>query len=102
MRTYANEEVATLAENNPLTENVPTWECLHIHRTSQLFLSEDVDDITMGGTKEYVGPIWKSLQRESGLNDPTPLLNQLYLGCIRTVTEIDQSNSNDEYPIILN
>ena len=36
---------------------VPPWECLHIRRESQLFLSVLVDDIKMVGKREHVEPM---------------------------------------------
>ena len=35
-------------------EKVPSWECLHVHRQAQLFLSVYVDDIKMAGRKSQL------------------------------------------------
>ena len=40
-------------------ETVSNWECLFVHRQQGLFLSENVDDITLAGKKQNMVPMWK-------------------------------------------
>ena len=62
-------------------EKVSNWECLFVHRQKGLFLSVYVDDIKLAGKKENLDPMWKLLNKEVDLGEPTSFLGHVYLGC---------------------
>ena len=49
----------------------PNWECLFAHRKQGLFLLVHVDDIKMAGKKQNLDPMWKLLNKELDLGEPT-------------------------------
>ena len=61
-------------------ENVPNWECLFVHREKGLFLSVNVDGIKLAGKNQYIGLMWKVLNKEVHLGEPTSFLDHVYLG----------------------
>ena len=52
-------------------EKVPNFECLFVHREKGLFLSVYMDDITLAGKKQNIDPMWKVLNKEVDLGEPT-------------------------------
>ena len=62
-------------------EKVPNWECLFVHREKGLFLSVYVDDLKLAGKKQNLDPMWKVLNKEVDLGEPTSFLGHVYLGC---------------------
>ena len=62
-------------------EKIPNWECLFVHREKGLFLSVYVDDIKLAGKKQNLDPMWKVLNKEVDLGEPTSFLDHVYLGC---------------------
>ena len=46
-----------------------------------LFLSVYVDDIKLAGKKQNINPMWKVLNKEVDLGEPTSSLDHVYLGC---------------------
>ena len=62
-------------------EEVPSWECLFVHRKQGLCLSVCVDDIKMGGKKLNMAPMWKKLMKNVDLDEPTSFLDHAFLGC---------------------
>ena len=58
-------------------EKIPSWECLFVHREKGLFLSVYVDDIILAGKKQNLDPMWKLLNKEVDLGEPTSFLDQL-------------------------
>ena len=46
-----------------------------------LFLSVYVDDIKLAGKKQNLDPMWKVLNKEVDLGEPTSFLDHVYLGC---------------------
>ena len=62
-------------------EKIPNWECLFVHREKGLFLSVYVDDIKLAGKKQNLDPMWKLLNKEVDLGEPTSFLDHVYLGC---------------------
>ena len=52
-------------------ETIPNWECLFVHREKGLFLSVYVDDIKLAGKKQNLDPMWKLLNKEVYLGEPT-------------------------------
>ena len=61
-------------------EKIPNWECLVVHREKGLFLSVYVDDIKLAGKKHNIDPMWKVLNKEVDLGEPTSFLDHVYLG----------------------
>ena len=62
-------------------EKVPNWECLFVHHEKGLFLSVYVDDIKFVGKKQNIDPMWKVLNKEVDLGEPTSFLDHVYLDC---------------------
>ena len=60
-------------------EKVSNWECLFVHREKGLFLSVCVDDIKLAGKKQNINPMWKVLNKEVDLGEPTSFLDHVYL-----------------------
>ena len=68
-------------------ENIPNWECLFVHREKGLFLSVYVDDIKLAGKKQNIDPMWKVLNKEVDLGEPTSFLDHVFLGCTQRQCE---------------
>ena len=62
-------------------EKVSNWECSIVHREKGLFLSVYVDDIKLAGKKQNIDPMWKVLNKEVDLGEPTSFLDHVYLVC---------------------
>ena len=62
-------------------EKIPNWECLFIHSEKGLFFFVFVDDIKLAGKKQNLDPMWKVLNKEVDLGEPTSFLDHVYLGC---------------------
>ena len=45
-----------------------------------LFLSVSMDDIKFAGKKQNIDPMWKLLNKEVDLGEPTSFLDHVYLG----------------------
>ena len=71
-------------------EKVFNWECLFVHREKGLFLSVHVDDIKLAGKKQNLDPMWKLLNKEVDLGEPTSFLDHVYLGCTQRPCEISK------------
>ena len=71
-------------------ENVSNWECFFVHREKGLFLSVYVDDIKLDGKKQNINPMWKVLNKEVDLGEPTSFLDHVYLGCTQRQCEISK------------
>ena len=69
---------------------VSNWECLFVHRQKGLFLSVHVDDIKLAGKKQNFDPMWKLLNKEVDLGEPTSFLDHVYLGCTQRQCEISK------------
>ena len=61
--------------------SVPNWECLFVNREKGLLLSVYVDDIKLAGKKQNIDPMWKVLNKDVDLGEPTSFLDHVYLGC---------------------
>ena len=68
-------------------EKIPNWECLFVHREKGLFLSVYVDDIKLAGKKQNIEPMFKVLNKEVDLGEPTSFLDHVYLGCTQRQCE---------------
>ena len=77
-------------------EKIPNWECLFVHREKALFLSVYVDDIKLAGKKHNLDPMWKVLNKEVDLGEPTSFLDPVYLGCTQRQCEVSK-NIVDNY-----
>ena len=77
-------------------EKVSNWECLCVHREEGLFLSVYVDDIKLAGKKQNLDPMWKILNKEVDLGEPTSFLDHVYLGCTQRQCETSK-NTVDNY-----
>ena len=62
-------------------ENVPSWECLFVHRTQGLFLSVYVEDSEMAGRKHNMALMWKKLMKFVDLGESTSFLDHVHVGC---------------------
>ena len=71
-------------------EKVSNWECLIVHRQKRLFLSVYVDDIKLAGKKQNIEPMWKLLNKEVDLGEPTSFLDHVQLGCTQRQCEISK------------
>ena len=71
-------------------EKVSNWECLFVHREKGLFLSVYVDDIKLAGKKQNIDPMWKVLNKEVDLGEPTSFPDHVYLGCTQRQCEISK------------
>ena len=71
-------------------EKVSNWECLVVHRENGWFLSVCVDDIKLAGKKQNIDPMWKVLNKEVDLGEPTSFLDHVYLGCTQRQCEISK------------
>ena len=71
-------------------EEVSNWECLFVYREQGLFLSVYVDDIKLAGKKQNIDPMWKVLNKEVDLGEPTSFLDHEYLGCTQRQCEINK------------
>ena len=55
-----------------------------------------VDDIKLAGKKQNIEPMWKVLNKEVDLGEPTSFLDNVYLGCTQRQCEISK-NTVDNY-----
>ena len=69
---------------------IPNWECLFVHRGKGLFLSVYVDDMKLAGKKQNLDPMWKVLNKEVDLGEPTSFFDHVYLGCTQRKCEISK------------
>ena len=69
-------------------EKVSNWECLFVHREKGLFVSVYVDDIKLAGEEHNIDPMWKVLNKEVDLGEPTSFLDHENLGCTQRQCEI--------------
>ena len=69
---------------------IPNWECLFVHREKGLFLCVYVDDIKLAGKKQNIDPMWKVLNKEVDLGEPTSFLDHENLGCTQRQCEISK------------
>ena len=66
----------------------PYWECLFVHREKGLFLSVLWMPLELAGKKQIINPMWKLLNKEVDLREPTSFLYHVYLGCTQGQSEI--------------
>ena len=75
---------------------VPNWECLYVQCEKGLFLSVYVDDIKLAGKKQDIDPMWKLLNKEVDLGEPTSFLDHVYLGCTQRQCEISKNTVDND------
>ena len=56
-----------------------------------------VDDIKLAGKKQNLDPMWKLLNKEVDLEEPTSFLDHVYLGCTQRQCEISKNTAVDNY-----
>ena len=71
-------------------EKIYNWECFFVHREKGLFLTVYVDDIKLAGKKQNIDPMWKVLNKEFDLGEPTSFLDHVYLVCTQRQCEISK------------
>ena len=71
-------------------DKIPNWECFFVHCEKGLFLSVYVDDIKLAGKKQNLDPMWKVLNKEVDLEEPTSFLDHVYLGCTQRQCEVSK------------
>ena len=49
-----------------------------------------MDDIKLAGKKQTINPMWKVLNKEVDLGEPTSFLDHVYLGCTQRQCEISK------------
>ena len=49
-----------------------------------------MDDIKLSGKKQNINPVWKLLNKEVDLGEPTSFLDHVYLGCTHRQCEISK------------
>ena len=54
------------------------------------YYSVCVDDIKLAGKKQNINPMWKVLNKEVDLGEPTSFLDHVYLGCTQRQCEISK------------
>ena len=54
-----------------------------VHREKGLFLSVYVDDIKLAGKKQNLDPMWKILNKEGDLGEPTSFLGHVHLAALK-------------------
>ena len=55
-----------------------------------VFLSVYVDDIKLAGKKQNIVPMWKVLNREVNMREPTSFLDHVYLECTQRQCELSK------------
>ena len=68
-------------------KKVPNWECLFVNHQKELFSPVYVDDIKLTGKKQNLDLMWKLLNKEVDLGEPTSSLDHVYLGCTQRQCE---------------
>ena len=63
---------------------------LIVNREKGLFLSVYLDDIKLAGKKQNLDPMWKVLNKEVDLGEPTSFLDHVYLGCTQRECQISK------------
>ena len=64
------------------------FQIVSVHSEKGLFLSVYVDDIKLDGKKQNIDPMWKLLNEEVDLEEPTSFLDHENLGCTQRQCEV--------------
>ena len=73
-----------------LGEGFQLWMLFSGTVTKGLFLSVYVDDIKLAGKKQNIDPMWKVLNTEVDLGEPTSFPDHVFLGCTQRQCEISK------------
>ena len=71
-------------------EKIPNCECLVVHREKGLFCSVHVNDIKLAGKKQNLDPMWKLLNKEVDLGEPTSFLDHVCWDLLKDNVEISK------------
>ena len=71
-------------------EMVSNWNCLFVRNVQKDYSSLCVDVIKLAGKKQSIVPMWKLLNKEVDLGEPTSFLDHVYLGCTQRQCEISK------------
>ena len=71
-------------------EKVSNWECFFVHRQKGLFFYVYVEDIKLAGKKQNFDPMWKELNKEVDLGEPTSFLDHVFLGSTHRQCEMSK------------
>ena len=71
-------------------EKIQIGNVFFVHREKGLFLSVYVDDIKLAGKKQNLDPMWKVLNKEVDLEEPTSFLDHVFLACTQRQCEEKQ------------
>ena len=71
-------------------EKVSKCECFVVNREKELFFSVFVDDMKLAGKKQNIDPMWKVLNKEVDLGEPTSFFDHVYLGCSQRECQISK------------
>ena len=66
-----------------------TGDAYSLNQEKGLFFSVYVDDIKLAGKKQNINPMWKVLNKEFDLGEPTSFLDHVYLGCTQRECQIN-------------
>ena len=61
-----------------------------VHREKGLFLSVYKDDLKLAGKKHHIDPMWKVLNKEVDLGEPTSFVDHVCLGCTQRRCEMSK------------
>ena len=74
-----------------MLKTVSNRECFFVHRQKKLLLSVYVDDIKLAGKKQKnIDLMWKVLNKEVDLGEPSSFVDYVYLGCTQRQCEYKQ------------
>ena len=68
----------------------PSGNFLFVHREKGLFLSVYVDDRKLAGKKQNIVPMWKVLNKEVDVGEPTSFLDHVHLVCTRRLCKMSK------------
>ena len=66
---------------------VPKWECFSVTVKKE---SVYVDDIKLAGETQNINPMWKVLNKELDLGEPTSFLDHVFWGCTQRECQISK------------
>ena len=61
-----------------------------LYIVKKLLLSVYADDMKLAGKKQNLDPMWKLLNKEVDLGEPTSFLDHVYLGCTQRQCQISK------------
>ena len=76
-------------------EKVSNWECLFVHRQKRILLISVCGWHKIGWKKQNIDPMWKLLNKEVDLGEPTSFFDHVFLGCTQRQCEISKDIVDD-------